>query len=526
MTGDASVIDLGGRTYRVQGPRVRDPRMHVASVIITVQVLGQVFFHFNISIAQIVICLLTCALLEVGIVMYRSQVIAWPASALLTGNGVALILRVPGTQHGDWWSLNGWWIFAFTAAISLLSKYLIRVGGRPLFNPSNIGLVFVFLVLGPTRVEPLDFWWANVGPALVFALAVIVAGGVLLVMRVRMLGAALAFWFTFAACISVLAVTGHCMTAVWHIGPICDGAYWAAIVFSPEILIFMFFMITDPRSAPRGSSARIVFGAGVGVSAVLLAAPQRTEYATKVAVLGALVVLCALRPLIERVWPAENVEHDEPARVGFERGAVLAVIVVLVPGLVVVLGSSTRRFSRAVDVPPAELTSCIDASPRDGVIVRTGQKPTAINQPSFGVSNSFTQREAQQVSDDTVDNLRTISRALRTTNARLAEKVASQPYLLEVQRQICAARAAGNAVVPEYDFDSSEVRILIRRRDQAVPEVDVRLRGRVRYVSREVQPPYRVLDSRSAAFDQSYIVENAGDRFVIRGTTTPVLAAP
>src|SRR5262249_20602561 len=423
MAGEANVIHLRGRTYRVLGPRVRDPRMHVASVIVTVQVLGQVFFHFDISIAQILICLLTCAVLEVGIVMHRSQVIAWPASALLTGNGVALILRVPGTQHGDWWSLNGWWIFAFTAAISLLSKYLIRVGDRPLFNPSNIGLVFVFLVLGPTRVEPLDLWWANVGPALIFALAVIVAGGVLLVMRVKMLGAALAFWFTFAACISVLAITGHCMTAVWHIGPICDGAYWAAIVFSPEILIFMFFMITDPRSAPRGSTARIVFGAGVGVMAVLLAAPQRTEYATKVAVLGALVVLCAMRPLIERLWPAdaERVESDS----GFNRAAVLVAIAVLVPGLLVVLGRSTRRFRPAANVPPAELVACVNASPSGGVIVRSGQRPTAVNQPSFGVSNSFSQAQAQAVSDDTVDNLRTASRALATANPALAAKVAT-----------------------------------------------------------------------------------------------------
>src|SRR5258708_6102030 len=118
MADVAPVIRLGGRTYQVQGPRVRDPRLHVASVIITVQVLGQVFFHFNISIAQILVSLGTCAVLEVAITMRRSHMIVWPASALLTGNGVALILRIPGTQHGDWWSLKGAWIFALTAAIS------------------------------------------------------------------------------------------------------------------------------------------------------------------------------------------------------------------------------------------------------------------------------------------------------------------------------------------------------------------------------------------------------------------------
>ena len=85
--------------------------------------------------------------------------IAWPASALLTGNGVALILRVPGTEHGDWFSMRGWYVFAATAALAVLSKYVIRSGDRPLFNPSNLGLVVTFLVLGARFADPQDLWW-------------------------------------------------------------------------------------------------------------------------------------------------------------------------------------------------------------------------------------------------------------------------------------------------------------------------------------------------------------------------------
>ena len=101
----------------------------------------------------------------------------WPASAMLTGNGVAFILRVPGTQHGDWWSLRGWWIFVGTAAISLLSKYVIKWRGGHVFNPSNFGLVLCFLVLGRNRAEPLDFWWGGMSPWLGLAFVVIVSGG-------------------------------------------------------------------------------------------------------------------------------------------------------------------------------------------------------------------------------------------------------------------------------------------------------------------------------------------------------------
>ena len=106
-----------GTAYPVLLPTLRDPRLHLAAVIISLQVLGQTVFGFDLSIAQILVSLVTCAVLEVGITFRRQHVVMWPASALLTGNGVAFILRVPGTEHGDWWSMNGWWIFAGTAAV-------------------------------------------------------------------------------------------------------------------------------------------------------------------------------------------------------------------------------------------------------------------------------------------------------------------------------------------------------------------------------------------------------------------------
>ena len=79
---------------------------------------------------------------------------------MLTGSGVALILRVVGTPPDDPWSTYAWYVFAGVAGLSLLTKYVIRYRGSHVFNPSNIGLVVAFVVLGSSRVEPLDFWWA------------------------------------------------------------------------------------------------------------------------------------------------------------------------------------------------------------------------------------------------------------------------------------------------------------------------------------------------------------------------------
>src|SRR2546429_157450 len=80
-------------------------------------------------------------------------------SAILTGNSTAFILRANGTRAGDWWSLNGVEWFALAALIGILSKYAIRIGDRHLFNPSNLGLVTVLLVVGARHVFPQYLYW-------------------------------------------------------------------------------------------------------------------------------------------------------------------------------------------------------------------------------------------------------------------------------------------------------------------------------------------------------------------------------
>jgi hypothetical protein len=240
-------------------PTLRDPRLHLAAIIVSLQILGQVAFEFQLSIAQILISLLTCAVLEVVITFRWQHVIMWPASALLTGNGIAFILRVPGTEHGDWWSLNGWWIFAGTAAFALLSKYVIRWRGHHVFNPSNIGLVVCFLV---SARHARSRWTSGGGRChrgsprprvdrrrrvrdLTATASVGDRDRVLARLRVG---------------IALLAATDHAMTARWHLGPIIGAELWRVLVFSPEILVFLFFMITDPKTIPErpghaGSSA-------------------------------------------------------------------------------------------------------------------------------------------------------------------------------------------------------------------------------------------------------------------------------
>ena len=292
---------IRGTPYPVLLPTLRDPRLHLAATITSLQVIGQVGFHFQVSIAQILLAVGTCAVLEVAIAFRSRRVIMWPASAMLTGNGVAFVLRVPGTVHGDWWSLRGWWIFVATAAVSLLSKHVIRWRGEHIFNPSNIGLVICFLALGRNRAAPLDFWWGPTSVWLAVALVVIVSGGFAILRRLRLLPVAVGFWVSFAAGIGVLALAGHSMTARWHLGPITGFHLWWVLVTSPEVLVFLFFMITDPKTAPRSPRARLVYAATLGLLASVLIAPTTSEFAAKVALLGALAIVCAAMPLLRLV---------------------------------------------------------------------------------------------------------------------------------------------------------------------------------------------------------------------------------
>ena len=54
-------ITIGRSTYPVFLPSIRDPRLHVAAVIITIHVLGQFGLGFHISVPQILAAILTCA---------------------------------------------------------------------------------------------------------------------------------------------------------------------------------------------------------------------------------------------------------------------------------------------------------------------------------------------------------------------------------------------------------------------------------------------------------------------------------
>ena len=495
-------LRIRGRSYPVLLPSIRDPRLHLAAVIISLQVLGQVAFDFRLSIAQILVSLLTCAVLEMGIAFRRQHVILWPASALLTGNGVAFILRVPGTEHGDWWSMHGWWIFAGTAAVSLLSKYLIQFRGGHIFNPSNFGLVLCFLLLGPEHADPLEFWWGPMTPWLALAIAIIVSGGLAILLRLRLLGIAIGFWVTFVASIAVLAASGHAMTARWHLGPVSDWYFWQVLAFSPEILVFLFFMITDPKTIPAGKVGRRVYAVAIGLLAALLAAPQTTEFATKVAVLSSLFIVCAARPLIIiflDLARARGLSGLGLSALVARRAAVGAAALVgamAFTGLLVVAGVPARSSEAATipsDVPANELLA-VTIVPSDGLA-------------------PIDRRTARVIARDAAADLQIESDALRRRDLDRATEGADGDRLAALWRQIRAAKGHP-IVVPHYVVERTSV-ALEPGDGQSPPTVVATIGGTVERATYSGSPPTVQRRSAPARFSRAFELTLADGRYLI-----------
>ena len=295
----ARQLALGAWRIPVVLPSRGDPRLKVSAVIITLQVLGQTVLNFKVSIAQILVSIAVCAAIDMAVVFRRQHVLAWPASGLLTGNGVAFILRASGTQHGDWWSLNGIEYFVVAAVVSMAAKHFIRPGGRHLLNPSNVGLVLCLLVIGPAHVFPQYLYWGPIGIPVALALAVTVLGAAWTLRTIRMLPMALSFLVTFSSLIAVFALAGRSFVAIWHEGAISGASYWLHICTSPELFIFVFFMMSDPQTTPKSPLGRIIYGATTAVVVAGLLFFQTTEFGIKLAILSGLTVVCALVPLIE-----------------------------------------------------------------------------------------------------------------------------------------------------------------------------------------------------------------------------------
>jgi Na+-transporting NADH:ubiquinone oxidoreductase subunit NqrB len=517
----AHSLTIGRSSYPVVLPSLRDPRLHVASVIISIHVLGQVALNFQVSVPQILAAILTCAVIEMAITFRQTRSFVWPASAMLTGSGVALILRVVGTPVGDHWTTYAWWMFAGIAGLSLLSKYVIRYHGSHVFNPSNIGLVVAFVVLGSSRIEPLDFWWGPLDAWMILAYVIIVGGGVLITRRLHLLVLAATFWVTFAIGTGLLAASGHCMTARWAFAPVCGSDYFRVIVTSPEVLIFLLFMITDPKTAPSGRVARVAFGVLVAIASVLLMAPQTNEFGAKVGLLAGLVVMCAVRPLLDRILPAPKTAADNVRRyaaqwvAGGSPGAglaravgrvAIAVAAVLVVGTGIVLAGTPARGLVLPDTAEILARVPVDVDPSTLPAITVSQDVADWDHTIAGAG-------MQEVVLTLAQNLELENQALLRRDPSILPAVDHGDRLVEMQHRVQDAAASGTTVIDHYQFDSIDVQLLVPFGMQT--GLSLGLNGHGTMIEETYDASGNLQDRRSSPFDLTFAMRRAtGDRWL------------
>jgi hypothetical protein len=499
-------LTFGGTSYPLVLPSIRDPRLHVAAVILTVHLLGQVGLGFLLSVPQLLAAMLTCAVIEVAFTFRQSRSFVWPASAMLTGSGVALIFRLVGTPPDDHWTFYGWWVYAAVAGLSLLTKYVIRYRGSHLFNPSNIGLVVAFILLGTSRAEPLDFWWAPLEVPMIAAYAVIIIGGLLITRRLRLLALAATYWLSLALGVGLLAASGHCMTANWAFAPVCGADFWRVIVASPEVLIFLFFMITDPKTIPAGRVARVGFGLAVAVVSTLLMAPQTDEFGTKVGLLAGLVVVCAARPLFERLFPEPRSAADDIARyaAGMVRGGVVRIgiivaAVLLVGGGIVAAGTPARGV---VAVNVAEILNRVPhhVDPATFPTISVGEDVLSFDHTMAGPA-------AQQLVLTMAENLEVESQALLRRDASILAAVDHGDRLVEMQARLRSEAATGTTVIARYRFDAISMSLLVPFGRQTGLSIGLHSRGTV--TQETYSTAGALVSSKTSPFSLTFAVRRA-----------------
>ena len=514
-------VQIRGRKYPVILPSLRDARLHVAAVLLTLQVLGQTVLGFRVSVAQILVCLAVGALIEFAVAFFKDHLILWPASGLLTGNSTAFILRTPGTLHGQWWSLHGIEIFIGVVVLGMATKYLIRWRGRHIFNPSNVALVVAFVALGPTYTEPLDLWWIPMGPWMIVTYAILIGGGVFIGWRLGLLGMEVAFMASFAllVALALAPVPDHCMIASWHLSPLCGRSLWEILVTSPEVLIFALFMIPDPRTVPDGKVARIVFGVMVALLAVLFLGPTTLEFWTKTAILASLVVACALRfaltaflaSLQEASYRASSFlipgwrvpaaiavacicvgcvpvasdlsTHSPQPVAGLSDGT--APTIPLVVGVGPGIGTWVTGSARDALPPPvdAQLVGG-SASARVWSLPALPQVAIASNVTYF--NSSITPQVAQKMGHDAVLDLIIEAEARRSHDPTLAESGAVGDGLTEFVGVISDDASAGNFVLKVYQFDSATLNLFLPKLGtQASRLVGITLTGTATLTTRD-----------------------------------------
>ena len=202
-----------------------------------------------------------------------------PKSALISGLSLCLLLRTDSAA-----------LAAVTAVMAIASKFLLRVRGKHVFNPTN-GALVLMLLTGQVWVSPGQW-----GSPAVFAFLLASAGGLVVNRAAR----ADVTWMFLAA--HGALVFGR---ALWLGDPLEIPLHRLA---NGALVLFAFFMISDPRTTPDSRLGRILFAIAVAAGAYVI---QFRLFQTN-PLLWSLAACSLAVPLIDRLLPGRRYDWAAP----------------------------------------------------------------------------------------------------------------------------------------------------------------------------------------------------------------------
>lgn len=202
-------------------------------------------------------------------------------SVLISSFGLSLLLKT-----------NYWWVAVFAACVSILSKYILRINGKHIFNPSALGIAVTILFTGDAWISPGQ--WGS-GMVILFG---VLSLGFIVVTRVQKLDVSLAFLGTFAGLLFIRQII--------YLGWPMD--YFIQSVSTGSLLLFSFFMITDPKTIPNHIVVRILWSSAIAFVAFYLTAFKFMNGAP----IFVLVLAQPLVPILDKFFKAKKFEWVAP----------------------------------------------------------------------------------------------------------------------------------------------------------------------------------------------------------------------
>src|SRR3989441_4930276 len=216
-----------------------DPRYPVSFLISLILVLGEARYGILGGYDRLATALGVCVATELALSRWLGgRRFANVASAYITGISLALLIKPRADLL---------WPFALGGFVAIASKYVLQYRGRHLWNPSNFAISLLVLV-APASVAILSHQWGND----LATNAVIWGFGLLIVARVRMLHVTL----TYVGCFVALAALRSLLVG----GPLLAEI---APLTGPMYQLFIFFMITDPKTTVSTVRGRVIVAARV-----------------------------------------------------------------------------------------------------------------------------------------------------------------------------------------------------------------------------------------------------------------------